>query len=539
MTELRWYRSLYWRIALGFVGVLATMVVGQTVVFLWVTGRVSDMWPGRSPAEFAQLVASDAAAVLATQPAVDLDAHLNQRFTSMYRGFVVVMRDRRVIYSLNTPAPSTLGRMAVWRLEQELGVDLGPFEDGGRGGRGGRGRGGSRGGGTAVPSDGRFSSVERSGPSRAVPPMGGFGGRRGGEPPPGRNEVVFAPIRLDNVTVGIVAVSSTSPPLSAALNRMGPALGLQAIAMLAVGAVLVALVVFRPASRRLQGLTAAVREFGEGRTDVRAPTDGGDEVAQLASAFNEMAGRLDERTRQLVESDRIRRQLLADVSHELGTPLAAIKGYVETLSMPDVPLSDATRHRYLGIVSEEAERLDRLVVDLLDLARLEGGGAAWSPGPVRVDSLFGRVRDRHAPVLAERGLQIVTRVEPVDATVLGDATRLEQALQNLAANAIRHSPTGGTVALTARLDDEWVVIHVDDSGPGVPPEHLPRVFDRFYKVDESRTGTEVPSGSGLGLSIVRAIVQRHGGTASVSNLHAGGARFTLRIPACGSSVSPR
>jgi signal transduction histidine kinase len=139
--------------------------------------------------------------------------------------------------------------------------------------------------------------------------------------------------------------------------------------------------------------------------------------------------------------------------------------------------------------------------------------------------------------LAERGLQIVTRVEPSDTTVLGDATRLEQALQNLAANAIRHSPSGGVVALTARLDDEWVVIHVDDSGPGVPPEHLPRVFDRFYKVDESRTGTAVPSGSGLGLSIVRAIVQRHGGTATVSNLHSGGARFTLRLPACGSSVS--
>lgn len=528
MTEVRWYRSLYWRIALGFVGVLAALVVGQTVVFLWVTGRVSDMWPGRSPAEFAQLVASDAAAALATQPDVDLDAHLNGRFTSMYRGFVVVMRDRRIVYSLHIPAPPTLARTAIWRLEQETGVSLGPFDDPGRGGRGGRGRfGPSSGSGRAVPSAPRGGF-----------PGGGFGGRRGGEPPADRNSVVFAPVRLDGVTVGIVAVSSSSPPLSAALNRMGPALGLQAIVMLGLGAVLVALVVFRPASRRLQGLGSAVREFGEGRTDVRAPIDGGDEVAQLASAFNEMAERLDERTRQLVESDRIRRQLLADVSHELGTPLAAIKGYVETLSMPDVPLSEATRHRYLGIVTEEAERLERLVADLLDLARLEGGGSTWHPGPVRVDSLFSRVRDRHAPSLSERQLDIVTHVEPPDVSVLGDSTRLEQALQNLAANAIRHSPPGGVVHLTATRDGEWVVIHVDDSGPGVPPEHLPRVFDRFYKVDQSRTGTEVPSGSGLGLSIVRAIVQRHGGTATVSNLPGGGARFTLRVPACGSSVAP-
>ena len=525
MTDLRWYRSLYWRIALGFVGVLAALVVGQTVVFLWVTGRVSDMWPGRSPAEFAQLVASDASAILSTQPDVDLDAHLNQRFTSMYRGFVVAMRDRRVIYSTRVPAPPALGRIAVGRLEQELGYGLSGDFGGDRGGREGRGgRGGRSWGGPREDGSGG-----RPQPGRNPFPGSGFGRGRG-EAPPDRESVVFAPVRVDGATVGMVAVSSTSPPLSAAFNRMGPALGIQAVVMLGLGALLVALVVFRPAARRLQGLQDAVREFGEGRTDVRAPTDGGDEIAQLARAFNEMAGRLDERTRQLVESDRIRRQLLADVSHELGTPLAAIKGYVETLAMPDVPLTDATRHRYLGIVGEETDRLEQLVADLLDLARLEGGGPSWNPGPVRIDSLFTRVQDRHAPMLADRSVTMTTKVEPADLTVLGDATRLEQALQNLAANAIRHSPAGSAVRLTAHADTDGVVVHVEDSGPGVPPEHLPRVFDRFYKVDQSRTGTLIPSGSGLGLSIVRAIVQRHGGTASVSNLDSGGARFTLRLP---------
>jgi two-component system, OmpR family, sensor histidine kinase BaeS len=115
--------------------------------------------------------------------------------------------------------------------------------------------------------------------------------------------------------------------------------------------------------------------------------------------------------------------------------------------------------------------------------------------------------------------------------IRGDAGRLEQALQNLAANAIRHTPSGGRVSLAASAEGEGVLIVVRDTGPGIPEEHLPRVFDRFYKVDASRSGTAVPSGSGLGLSIVRAIIERHGGSVTARNAPEGGAVFELRLPA--------
>ena len=115
--------------------------------------------------------------------------------------------------------------------------------------------------------------------------------------------------------------------------------------------------------------------------------------------------------------------------------------------------------------------------------------------------------------------------------IRGDAARLEQALQNLAANAIRHTPTSGRILLEASRDRDAVCIRVRDTGPGIPAEHLARVFDRFYKVDVSRAGTSVPSGSGLGLSIVRAIIERHGGTVLVNNAPEGGAVFELRLPA--------
>jgi signal transduction histidine kinase len=240
-----------------------------------------------------------------------------------------------------------------------------------------------------------------------------------------------------------------------------------------------------------------------------------------------MAGDLAARAEALSAADRTRRQLLADVSHELTTPVTAMRGYLETLSMPELRLDEATRSRYLSIISDETQRLERLIGDLLELARLEGGGGSLAIDTVAVQDLFDRVRARHEPACRAAGVSIETAIEPGAETVSGDRDRLEQALQNLAANAVRYAPQGSAVRLTARrsgsgLDDAPdapgrpptpISLSIEDRGAGIPPEHLPHVFDRFYKADESRAG--VSGGSGLGLSIVKAIVERHGGSISV------------------------
>jgi len=198
--------------------------------------------------------------------------------------------------------------------------------------------------------------------------------------------------------------------------------------------------------------------------------------------------------------------------------------------MSELPLDEGTRRRYLDIVGEETTKLEQIVGDLLDLARLEGGGVALALDAVPVGRLFRRVNDRHERELIENQIALETRVQPEADEIWADPARIEQALQNLVANAVRHTPEGGRIVLEAEPAGEVIRLSVRDSGPGIPAEHLPHIFDRFYKADVSRTDPRAKAGSGLGLSIVKAIVERHGGRVAASNAAAGGAEFTIELP---------
>jgi signal transduction histidine kinase len=244
-----------------------------------------------------------------------------------------------------------------------------------------------------------------------------------------------------------------------------------------------------------------------------------------------MAGDLESRAAAVAASDQARRQLLADVSHELMTPLTAMRGYLETLAMAEMRLDPATRERYLAIVDEETRRLEHIIGDLLELARLEGGGSTLRREFVDIRALFARVAARHQREVDERNIRLIQRVDPGAGEIVGDPDRLEQALQNLAANALRHTPGRGEVTLLSTPIQDGIRIIVRDTGPGIAPEHLPLIFNRFYKVDAARAS----GGSGLGLSIVKAIVERHGGTIVARNDR--GAVFEITLPAAAMSSS--
>jgi two-component system sensor histidine kinase BaeS len=317
------------------------------------------------------------------------------------------------------------------------------------------------------------------------------------------------------------------PTYQDVVREFGPTIGLVAGGVLVVGTAVIAVVVFGPTRRRLKQVQDASERLGAGEASARAPEEGGDEVSALARSFNRMADELTSRARALELSDKARRQLLADVSHELMTPLTAMRGYIETLAMPDLKLDAATRERYVGIITDETHRMEHIIGDLLDLARLEGGGTTMRRERVAVATLFDRVASRHEREMAARRITLTQNIEGGAETVIGDPDRLEQAVQNLAANALRHTPDGGRLQLNAATDAAHLSITVRDTGPGVASEHLPFIFDRFYKVDASRKAS---GGSGLGLSIVKAIVERHGGTIHAANAPDGGAIFTIVLP---------
>jgi two-component system sensor histidine kinase BaeS len=403
-----------------------------------------------------------------------------------------MMTDGRFVTSGSKSFPEPLVRMARARLqragpERPPRGERAPFERGGR-------------------SERPAGDRPRFGPAPLVDFLEGV--------PTAYRIVRPAPILVRGEIAGVVVVPPQAP-FGFLLGRFAPILAAVAAGVLVVGTVLATVLVFGPARRRLRALEGAARSLGAGDLSARAPDRGGDEIAAVARAFNAMADDLGARAAALAESDRVRRQLLADVSHELTTPVTAMRGYLETLSMPELSLDAATRLRYLTIIGDETARLERIIGDLLDLARLEGGGGTLRMESVPVAQLFDRVAARHGRALDAAGVQIETSIAPGAEFVAGDGDRLEQALQNLGANAIRYAPPGSTIRLDATVVDDAVRLSVADAGSGIDAGHLPHIFDRFYKADASRTG--VAGGSGLGLSIVRAIVERHGGRISVES----------------------
>ncbi len=490
-------RSLYWRIGFGFAFFLAITLVLQVALFIWVAGETEGGMPERMGRDFAELIASEFEAALARDPQLDLRAYAERRVRELHRPAAIIFPDGSAVAPAGTEVPRGMRMPGPFRRRGPGGGDRlerRPFE----------GRGG--------------------------PPPGGSPPRLFGPP---RRAPVMAPIEHNDAIVAVVWV----PPLTG-LRRVAESIGgplaFGVLLLLIAATAIAALVVFRPAQARLRALEDAANRFGEGDLTARAPAIGGDEVAAVAEAFNRMAADLAARQAQLVEADRARRQLLADVSHELMTPLTAIRGYAETLALPQFVPATREGQRAVKVIQEEGERIERLVKDLLDLARFEAGGVSLEQDNVDIDEIFERVSERHAQLAQEKGVGIVIEPHADDIRTVGDPMRLEQAVQNLAANALRHTPPGGVVRLGATRAEGRIVITVTDNGIGIPPQHLPHVFDRFYKADQSRLQA---GGSGLGLSIVKAIVERHGGTVSARSRQGVETVFEIVLPERSSAVA--
>ena len=227
----------------------------------------------------------------------------------------------------------------------------------------------------------------------------------------------------------------------------------------------------------------------------------------------------------LRKADLIRRDFVANVSHELRTPLTAIKGYAEALL--DDPEDEEAQQRFLEIIHRHATRMERLVKDLLRLARLEAGQETVELMPCDIDGLVRGIVSDFEPQAQDKQQSLNAQVEPEAAVLVTDAAKLHDVLRNLVENAVNYTPDGGAIDILARIAGGRFQITVADTGHGIAPDDLKRVFERFYRVDKSRTR---PGGTGLGLSIVKHLIHVLDGEVIVENQAGGGALFTVTLP---------
>ncbi|HLG57822.1 MAG TPA: ATP-binding protein [Vicinamibacterales bacterium] len=465
---LPWYSSFYWRIALSFVVFVVVVLIGQSVMVSYMARSGGGLAPG-NPNGLATAIAADLGPALAREPNLDLTAYLRRNYPAVRQPLFLLMTDGRLAASSAQPLRDDIRRQVQAALA----------------------------GATAQAAH--------------------------GDSPTG--PVVTAPVQVGRELRGMVVLPP--PPPRGILADVGELLSLPGTLVLITATAIAAIVIFAPARNRLRALEQAAERLCAGHLDARAPERGRDEIARVARAFNRMAEDLAARTDALQVSDRLRRQMLADISHELRTPLTSMRGYLDTLDMPDLRLDEDKRRRYLDTVRCETRRLERIVTDLLDLARYENRVASLDARIFAIERVFTSVVRRHEREAALSGIDIRTHVAESADQLTADPDRMEQAISNLVANAVRHTPTGGTIDLEATASGDAYRLSVIDSGAGIAPGHIAHVFERFYKIDASRAaGT---GGSGLGLSIVKAIVERHGGTIAVTS-RPGRTEFVITLP---------
>ncbi|MEX2475787.1 sensor histidine kinase [Marinobacter sp.] len=320
------------------------------------------------------------------------------------------------------------------------------------------------------------------------------------------------------------------------MARSGQVLELSATALLVslVVVMIAGLAIFRLLTRRLTSLTRLVEEF-ENSDMSRNPShtwrdrhpEVRDEVDYLGVTFDDMASRIATQIEQLTEKDAQRRQLVAQVSHDLRTPLASMQGFIESLKLRRDRLSPEEQDRFLDIALKEGRRLNRLVEELFELAALEAQEKQPVPEPFPLAELVHDVVQKHGPEARNRQLELVVEGDPNQPRAYADLAMTERVLDNLIGNALAYSPAGGRVEVAVGRIDDRLEVCVRDSGPGIPEQDLPHIFDPFYR-GESVAGSD--GHAGLGLAIARRIMTLQGGDIRAENRPSGGASFCIRLP---------
>lgn len=335
------------------------------------------------------------------------------------------------------------------------------------------------------------------------------------------------PVSVNGKQVGWVIQDGGPPPLghidTLFLASTEQALIFGALASVAI-ALALGMVLARSLTRPVRELTSAIHAVAGGELQQTVPVRSRDELGELSETFNKMSA-------DLTAANQQRRQMTADIAHDLRTPVTVLSGYLEALR--DGVLQP-TPERF-AILYEEAQHLQGLIEDLRTLSLADAGELALHPEPVDARALLERIAASHGRQAEQQGVALVVRVSDATPPLNVDINRMVQVLNNLVSNALRYTPAGGTITLAAEPSPAGATLQVSDTGAGIPPESLSRIFDRFYRTDAARQQSQ--GESGLGLAIARAIVEAHGGTISVASELGSGATFIITAPAINDGVA--
>jgi signal transduction histidine kinase len=356
----------------------------------------------------------------------------------------------------------------------------------------------------------------------------------GDDPRDATGEKVFsaAPIMVNGAVRGYYYVILGSEKFHSSVQMLQGSyfvrLGLRTIALTLFGAAIVGLVAFGYATRHLRRTIRAVRRFQSGDRSARIPHSSTPELDELATAFNEMADAIMNQIDEIRTLDTLRRDLVANVSHDLRTPLVSIHGYVETILMKEGQLTDDQRRTYLYAVLNSTERLKKLVEELLELSKLESRQVTPTLEQFSIGELVQDVVQKLRIQAEKQGVGVSMDLPRDLPFVVGDIGLIERVFQNLLDNAIKYTGPSGTINITLRAKETGVQVDIADTGSGIDPEEIPHIFDRFRRGRNTpRDGTV---GSGLGLAIVKKILDIHRVQITVTSRPAVGTAFTFVLP---------
>jgi len=328
------------------------------------------------------------------------------------------------------------------------------------------------------------------------------------------------PLEIEGELIGTILTVLNPPDFTPAeqafLRRTNSALWIAAVGAAGV-ALLVGLLLARTLTRPLRQLTSAAESIARGELEQQVDVKTGDEIGALAEAFNQMS-------RAIARSNQQRRQMTADIAHDLRTPLTVIGGYIE--SMREGVLAP-TRER-LDMVYSEIERLEGLVDDLSVLARADAGELSLNLSPVNPTALLENAAGTFQLAAGQKNIDLQIQAEPRLPLIKTDESRMAQVFSNLISNALRYTSAGGRIVLGAWQEEQVVILSVADDGPGIDPDDTPFIFNRFYRADSARS--EENGESGLGLAICKALVEAQGGEITVESTPGEGTCFIMRFP---------